>query len=55
MNTVFGSSGILGSFAMTSNKGMLIAIVLYVSALVIAYISGFILTYLFGCKNVDLS
>jgi len=55
LNTVFGSSGILGSFAMTSNKGVVVAITLYISALIVAYISGFILTYLFGCKNVDLS
>jgi len=55
LNTVFGSSGILGSFAMTSNKGVVVAIIIYISALIVAYISGFILTYLFGCKNVDLS
>ena len=55
LNTVFGSSGLLGSFAMTSNKGVVAAILLYLSALLIAYIAGFILTYLFGCKNIDLS
>ena len=55
LNTVFGSSGILGSFAMTSTRGVVVAIALYISALLVAYIAGFILTYLFGTKNVDLS
>lgn len=55
LNTVFGSSGILGSFAMTSTRGVMAAIILYVSALLVAYVAGFILTYLFGTKNVDLS
>lgn len=55
LNTVFGSSGILGSFAMTSTRGVVAAIALYISALLVAYVAGFILTYLFGTKNVDLS
>lgn len=55
LNTVFGASGLLGSFAMTSNNGAMIAIGLYISALIVTYIAGFILTYLFGCKDVDLS
>lgn len=55
LNTVFGSSGLLGTFAMTSDHGIIIAILLYLSALVVTYIAGFILTYLFGTKNVDLS
>jgi len=48
LNTVFGSSGLLGSFAMTSEKGVGIAILLYLSALLVAYVAGFILTMLFG-------
>lgn len=55
LNTVFGSSGVLASLAMKSNHGILIAILLYLSALVVAYIAGFILTYLFGTRNIDLS
>lgn len=55
LNTVFGPSGILASFEMTSNRGIIFAILLYISALLVAYTSGFIFTYLFGCKNVDLS
>lgn len=55
LNTVFGASGLLGSFAMTSNHGVGVAIALYLSALVVSYIAGFIITYLFGTKNVDLS
>lgn len=53
LNTVFGSSGVLGAFAMTSPKGIMVAILLYLSAILVAYVSGFILTYLFG-SDVDL-
>ncbi len=55
LNTVFGSSGLLGSFAMTSNKGVVTGILLYLSALIVAYIGGFVFTILFGTKGVDLS
>lgn len=55
LNTVFGSSGLLGTIAMTSNRGVLVGMLFYVSALVVAYIAGFIITSLFGTKNVDLS
>ncbi len=55
LNTVFGSSGLLGTFAMTSNGGVLIAILLYLSALLVSYFFGFIFTYLFGSSNIDLS
>ncbi len=55
LNTVFGASGILGAFAMTSPKGVGIAIGLYVSALIVTYIFGFIFTYFWGTKGVDLS
>ncbi len=55
LNTVFGSSGILGAFAMTSPMGVIQGILLYLSALLVSYVAGFILTYFFGTKNVDLS
>ncbi len=55
LNTVFGSSGLLGTIAMTSNHGVITGMVFYVSALVVAYIAGFVITMLFGTKNVDLS
>ncbi len=55
LNTVFGSSGLLGTIAMTSNKGVIMGMLLYVSALVVAYVAGYVITLLFGTKNVDLS
>lgn len=55
LNTVFGASGLLGAFAMTSPSGVGTAIGLYLSALIVTYIAGFILTYFFGTKNIDLS
>lgn len=55
LNTVFGSSGLLGTIAMTSNKGVITGMLFYLSALLVAYIAGFIITSLFGVKNVDLS
>ena len=55
LNTVFGSSGLLGAFAMTSKQGVGVAIALYLSALCVAYIAGFVITYFFGTKDVDLS
>lgn len=55
LNTVFGSSGLLGTIAMTSNKGVVTGMLFYLSALVVAYIAGFLITSLFGTKNVDLS
>lgn len=55
LNTVFGSSGLLGTIAMTSNNGVVTGMLFYLSALVVAYIAGFIITTLFGTKNVDLS
>ncbi|WOO87684.1 PTS N-acetylmuramic acid transporter subunit IIBC [Mollicutes bacterium LVI A0039] len=55
LNTVFGSSGLLGTIAMTSNKGVITGMVFYLSALVVAYIAGFLITSAFGTKNVDLS
>lgn len=55
LNTLFGSSGILASFAMTSKSGVGMAIALYISALLVSYAAGFVFTYLFGTKNVDLS
>lgn len=55
LNTVFGSSGLLGTIAMTSNKGVVTGMFFYLTALIVAYIAGFIITSLFGTKNVDLS
>ena len=55
LNTVFGSSGLLGAFAMTSKQGVGVAVALYLSALCVAYIAGFVITYFFGTKDVDLS
>lgn len=55
LNTVFGSSGLLGTIAMTSNKGVITGMFFYLTALAVAYVAGFILTSLFGTKNVDLS
>lgn len=55
LNTVFGSSGLLGTIAMTSNKGVVAGMFFYLTALIVAYVAGYILTSLFGTKNVDLS
>lgn len=55
LNTVFGSSGLLGTIAMTSNKGVVTGMFFYLTALIVAYIAGFIITSLFVTKNVDLS
>ncbi len=55
LNTVFGSSGLLGTIAMTSNNGVLTGMFFYLTALVVAYIAGYFITLLFGTKNVDLS
>ncbi len=55
LNTVFGSSGLLGTIAMTSNNGVLTGMIFYLSALVVAYIAGYFITLAFGIKNVDLS
>lgn len=55
LNTVYGSSGLLGAFAQTSNSGPLVGIGLYLAALVISYIAGYLLTLAFGTKNIDLS
>lgn len=55
LNTVFGSSGLLGTIAMTSNKGVVTGMFFYLTALIVAYIAGFVITSLFGTKNVDLS
>ncbi len=55
LNTVFGSSGLLGTIAMTSNHGVLTGMIFYLSALLVAYVAGFIITSLFGTKNIDLS
>ncbi len=55
LNTVFGSSGLLGTIAMTSNKGVLTGMFFYLTALIVAYVAGFFITSLFGTKNVDLS
>lgn len=55
LNTVFGSSGLLGTIAMTSNRGVLAGMFFYLTALIVAYVAGFVITSLFGTKNVDLS
>ena len=56
LNTVFGASGLLGLFAMTTPSGnIVLGMLLYLSALIVSYIAGFIITYLFGYKNIDLS
>ncbi|MFV0289188.1 MAG: PTS N-acetylmuramic acid transporter subunit IIBC [Mycoplasmatales bacterium] len=55
LNTVFGSSGLLGTIAMTSNNGPLTGMIFYLSALIVAYIAGYFITLLWGTKNVDLS
>lgn len=55
LNSVFGPSGILAIPFMTSNNGIVPAILIYVVGLIISYLVGFIATYLWGSKNVDLS
>lgn len=54
LNSVFGPSGLIAIPFMTSNEGVLPAMLVYIIGLIIAYTIGFIVTYLFGCKNVDL-
>lgn len=55
LNTVFGSSGLLGTIAMTSNHGVITGMLFYLSALLVAYVAGYFITLAFGTKNVDLS
>ena len=55
LNTLFGSSGLLASIAMVSPHGVVVAMMEYISALIVSYIAGFILTWFFGTKNIDLS
>ena len=53
LNSAFGPSGLVALPLMTSNAGILPAIIVYAGGIVIAYMAGFIITALFGCKNVD--
>ncbi|NAX21882.1 PTS N-acetylmuramic acid transporter subunit IIBC [Vibrio sp. V39_P1S14PM300] len=55
LNTVFGPSGIVAIPLMTSDSGIFPAMLVFVAGLLISYLVGFLATYLFGCKNVDLS
>ncbi|EMM6761579.1 PTS N-acetylmuramic acid transporter subunit IIBC [Pluralibacter gergoviae] len=55
LNTVFGPSGLVSIPLMTSSQGIFAGMLVYVAGIAIAYAAGFALTWLFGCKNVDLS
>lgn len=55
LNTVFGPSGIVAIPLMTSDSGIFPAMLVFVAGLLISYLVGFLATYLFGCKDVDLS
>jgi len=55
LNTVFGPSGLVSIPLMTSSQGIFAGMMVYVAGIAIAYAAGFALTWLFGCKNVDLS
>ena len=55
LNTVFGPSGLVSIPLMTSSQGIFAGMLVYVAGSAIAYAAGFALTWLFGCKNVDLS
>ncbi|MGL4589792.1 MAG: PTS N-acetylmuramic acid transporter subunit IIBC [Mycoplasmatales bacterium] len=55
LNTVFGPSGLLAVFTMKSaDPSPVMAMLMYLAALAVAYVAGFIFTYLWGTKNVDL-
>ncbi|MGL4858749.1 MAG: PTS N-acetylmuramic acid transporter subunit IIBC [Enterobacteriaceae bacterium] len=54
LNTVFGPSGIIAIPLMTSAQGVFVAMSVYIGGLAVAYLAGFIITWLFGCKGVDL-
>ncbi|NAW56230.1 MULTISPECIES: PTS N-acetylmuramic acid transporter subunit IIBC [unclassified Vibrio] len=55
LNTVFGPSGIVAIPLMTSDSGIFPAMLVFVAGLLISYLVGFLATYLFGCKDIDLS
>lgn len=55
LNSVFGPSGIIAIPFMTSNEGVMPAMLVYLVALLITYIAGFLFTFFFGSKNIDLS
>lgn len=55
LNTVFGPSGLVALPLMTSNSGVVIAMLVYLGGLIVSYTAGFGLTYLFGSKDIDLS
>ncbi|WP_293765483.1 hypothetical protein [uncultured Aquitalea sp.] len=54
LNTVYGPSGLASLPLMTSPQGLLPAIGIYLAGLLAAYGGGFVLTWLWGCRNVDL-
>ena len=55
LNTVFGPSGLVSLPLMTSAQGIFAGMAVYAAGMAIAWIAGFAATWLFGCKNVDLS
>lgn len=56
LNAMFGPSGLLALPLMTTFKGLIWkGILVYLSALIIAYGAGFTTTYYFGWKGVDLA
>lgn len=55
LNSVFGPSGIIAIPFMTSHDGVMPAMLVYFTGLIITYLTGFIVTYFCGCKNIDLS
>lgn len=55
LNSVFGPSGAVAIPFMTSNEGVIPAMLVYLVALLLSYIAGFVVTYFFGCKNIDLT
>ncbi|MBP2169383.1 N-acetylmuramic acid-specific PTS system IIC component [Erwinia toletana] len=55
LNTVFGPSGLVSLPLMTSDQGILAGMAVYLAGMMVAWVAGFIATWLFGCKDVDLS
>ncbi len=54
LSSVYGNSGILGVFSMTSYDGVITGILIYLSGLIVSYIAGYFITFYFGTKNIDL-
>lgn len=55
LNSVFGPSGLIAIPFMTSDIGILPAILIYITGLLVAYGVGFFATYIWGSKNIDLN